>query len=97
MNAGNRAVTVRFFASIKEIFGQKEAAVASDQAPTVGKALRQVCTTPERERGIFLDGYTLRSDLIVLVNGRNVFFLGGLAATLHDGDVVSIFPPVKGG
>ena len=97
MDTGNRDVTIRFFASMKEIFGQKEAALASDQAPTVGKALRRMCNTPERERGVFLDAKTLRSDLIVLVNGRNVFFLGGLAATLRDGDVVSVFPPVKGG
>lgn len=94
---GDRDVTVRFFASVRETFGQKEVALASSDAPTVGRALREVCTTPDREREIFLDEHTLRSDLIVLVNGRNAFFLGGLAATLHDGDTVSVFPPLKGG
>jgi sulfur-carrier protein len=97
VGTANRDVTIRFFASMKEVFGQKEAALTADEAPTVGKALRRVCNTAERERGVFRDAQTLRSDLIVLVNGRNVFFLGGLAATLHDGDVVSIFPPIKGG
>ena len=51
----------------------------------------------ERERGIFADSDRLRPDLIVLLNGRNIAFLGGLAAPLEKGDVVSVFPPVKGG
>ena len=33
----------------------------------------------------------------MLVNGRNILFLDGLATTLRDGDVVSVFPPVYGG
>ena len=90
-------VTVRFFASVKEIFGQKEAVLATDEAPTVGDALRGVCSTLERERAVFEGTDALRSDLILLVNGRNIAFLGGLAAPLRSGDVLSVFPPVKGG
>lgn len=97
MDAGSQDITVRFFAAIRQIFGQKEAMLSPNDAATVGEALRQVCNTLDRERGLFVDADQLRSDLIVLVNGRNIAFLGGLAAPLNDGDVVAIFPPVKGG
>ena len=90
-------VIIRFFATVRATFGQKEAVLRTDEASTVGKALRRVCNTLERERGIFADSDRLRPDLIVLLNGRNIAFLGGLAAPLEKGDVVSVFPPVKGG
>lgn len=34
---------------------------------------------------------------IVLVNGKNIGYLSGKKTRLHDGDVVSLFPPVAGG
>jgi molybdopterin synthase sulfur carrier subunit len=97
VEAGNRDVTVRFFASIREIFGQKEAVLSTDEAATVGEVLRHLCSTPERKRGVFAEAGAVRSDVIVLLNGRNIVFLGGLHAPLQSGDVVSVFPPVKGG
>jgi len=51
--------------------------------------------TPEfvaRLRDGVADGY-----LHVLCNGRNTVFLGGSRTRLHDGDVVTILPPVGGG
>jgi molybdopterin converting factor small subunit len=33
----------------------------------------------------------------VLVNGRNMSHLGGLAAVLRDGDIVSVLPITAGG
>jgi molybdopterin converting factor small subunit len=39
----------------------------------------------------------LRPALIVLLNGRNIAFLGGLQAVLQEGDEVAVFPPLKGG
>ena len=35
--------------------------------------------------------------LHVLCNGRNIAFLDGPRTRLHDGDVVTILPPVGGG
>jgi molybdopterin synthase sulfur carrier subunit len=90
-------VTVRFFASVREIFGQKEAVLTTDEAPTVGRALREVCDSRERQRAVFESSDTVRPDLILLVNGRNIAFIGGLRAPLQSGDVLSVFPPVKGG
>ena len=90
-------ITVRFFASMKDIFERKEARVSRDEAPDVGKLLKRLCTSRKMERGIFADSGGLRPAVIVLLNGRNIAFLGGLEAALHEGDEVAIFPPLKGG
>jgi len=43
------------------------------------------------------DGTELGYDAIVLVNGRNIAYLGMLEAPLQDTDTVAIFPIVAGG
>ena len=97
MDAPSQDVVVRFFASMKDVFERKEARVSRDEAPDVGTLLKRVCTNLEMERAIFADSSTLRPALIVLLNGRNIAFLGGLQAVLQEGDEVAVFPPLKGG
>ena len=97
MEAGDGEVTVRFFASIKELFGRREALLRTDEASTVGMALARACSTPAHTRGVFAAEGKVRPDVTVLLNGRNIVFLQGLLTPLQSGDVVSLFPPIKGG
>jgi sulfur-carrier protein len=97
MDTAPRSITVRFFAGIKDIFGEKEVALRADAAATVSDALDLLCDRPERRAALFLDGDRLRPELIVLINGRSIAFVGGLDAPLTEGDVLLIFPPLKGG
>lgn len=46
---------------------------------------------------IFDENGRLRSDMVVLINGRNALFLNGLDTKLKHGDVVLIMPIVVGG
>jgi sulfur-carrier protein len=46
---------------------------------------------------IFDTNGTLRNFINILMNGRNVHFLAGLATPLKDGDVIALFPPLAGG
>jgi len=39
----------------------------------------------------------LLSVLIIMINGRHVAHIGGLDASISDGDTVSIFPLIGGG
>ncbi|MEM3832659.1 MAG: MoaD family protein [Thermoprotei archaeon] len=39
----------------------------------------------------------IKGDVIMLVNGRSIEYLGGPNARFNDGDKVAIFPPVAGG
>lgn len=50
-----------------------------------------------RERLLSPDGLCLGDDAIVMVNGRHITHLQGLATALTEDDVVAIFPLVAGG
>jgi molybdopterin synthase sulfur carrier subunit len=48
-------------------------------------------------KGRLLDGADLRRFVNVYVNDEDVRFIGGLEATLNDGDQVVVLPAVAGG
>jgi molybdopterin converting factor small subunit len=66
-----------------------------------GSTLGEVFDSVEAENpGIkarILDGTDLRRFINVYVNDEDVRFLGGLDATVADGDVVVVLPAVAGG
>ena len=56
------------------------------------------CCGPAFEQGIFQQGsLVLRDDVRLLLNGREIAFLNGLATELQDGDHLSLIPPLAGG
>ena len=96
MNAESHEVLVRFFAGLADVFG-KEARPTLGPATDVAAVLGDLCDRAGRRRDLFRGDGGLQERIVVLVNGRNISFLDGLATTLEEGDVISIFPPVYGG
>jgi sulfur-carrier protein len=90
-------ITVRYFATLRELFGGNEARVDAARAPDVAGLLGVICDSPERRDGLRQTSGSLRKDIVLLVNGRNIAFLAGLDTPLADGDAIDIFPPVFGG
>jgi MoaD family protein len=87
--------TIGLFAELRRIAGASELTV---QASTVGEALNalpQIWGDAVRKK-LLPDGQ-LSEDLIVLVNGRNIQFLGGLDAPVAETDRIAIVPIVGGG
>jgi molybdopterin synthase sulfur carrier subunit len=39
----------------------------------------------------------IKRDVIMLINGRSIEYLGGADVKFNDGDKIAIFPPVAGG
>jgi len=91
------AVTVKLFATIKDVFRVGEIVVPLGQAADVAHLLQSICTSPARERAVYDDDRVLRKDVTVLVNGRHMRYLGGLQTKLVEGDDVRLFPPLYGG
>lgn len=90
-------LTVRFFSTTKKLFGAGELEIDAGGVADVGELLDLVCDAPEKTRGVFSGAGTLRSDMTVLVNGRNIGLLDGLRTPVTAGDVVAVVPPMAGG
>ncbi|MGI6128852.1 MAG: MoaD family protein [bacterium] len=88
--------TVRFFATIREITGQKETVVMANTlqdlleklASKQGVRFHQAVYGPEG----------LSPEVIIMINGRHIEHLpAGLSTELTPTDIVAIFPLVGGG
>ncbi|QCS43571.1 ubiquitin-like small modifier protein 1 [Natrinema versiforme] len=90
-------IDLRFFATFREAVGEKERTRTVDDDATVGDVLTALEGEYDGLEGQLLEDGTIRPQLSVLKNGRNVVHMEGVDTTLAEGDVVSVFPPVAGG
>ncbi|MFP8955653.1 ubiquitin-like small modifier protein 1 [Natrialbaceae archaeon A-CW3] len=88
---------LRFFATFREAVGQKELAKTLDDETTVGDVLATLEAEYDGLEGQLLEDGTIRPQLSVLKNGRDVVHMAGVETRLEDGDRLSVFPPVAGG
>ena len=90
-------ITVRFFATIREITGQKETSVVD--ASTLQDLLDQLASKQgTRFHQAVYGPEGLSNAVILLINGRHLEHLPeGLSTKLSPGDTVAIFPLVGGG
>lgn len=101
-------VKVRFFATLRELFGGEAKEVELEDGSTIQELLNLLCDSHQRQK-LFDRSGKLRPYIKILKDGRDIKFLeevrielegepiqflGGIK--LADGDVVAIFPPVGG-
>jgi molybdopterin synthase sulfur carrier subunit len=88
----------KFFATYREAVGQKHLDWSyEDDGLTAGEMLEDLESEYEGLAGSLLEDGDVRSQVNVLVNGRDVAHIDGIETVLEDGDTVSVFPPVAGG
>ncbi len=89
-------IEVEFFATIRELTGEKQSTVENTR--TVGDLLRLLSARygPLLKEEIF-DGDLLSDRVTILVNGMHIASTGELDTPLAEGDSVSLFPIVGGG
>ena len=90
-------VIVKVFSLLREKLGWSEKIVELNRDhATLADVLTYI---PELAAIVFdnVERKSIRSDVIVLVNGINVKFLKEGDTEVKDGDVISIFPPGGGG
>lgn len=95
-------VSVRFFASLRELVGKKVEQIefSDSEKVTVGKVLKRLSEVHGKDFVEYVfDSETgeIRSYLLLLVNGRSITSLEGVETRFLDGDVLAILPPVGGG
>ena len=89
---------IKFFAYLRDYTGCNETDVpCQNTAGDLARALSERYGAALGQKLLSPDGSDFGSEIIVMINGRHVFHLGGFAAPLKDDDVVQIFPMVAGG
>ena len=101
--AARSTCTVTYVGLIRRISGRREDVLALDPETTLGELLRELCSRygPEFEHYLLEQG-ELTSQATVLLNGRNAYSRGGMAAKLGDDtqdrvEIVVLGPAVAGG
>ena len=97
-------ITVKPYLFLRQTLGFKEAALEVPEGTNISRLLqilRRDYKMPEKldiskGRLTLMNGETLVG-LIVMINGRNIRQLDGVETILHDGAVISLFPPAAGG
>jgi MoaD family protein len=96
------AITVKFFAALRDITGQKEVklqlrknegtvlVVLEKLSKEYGKNFREYVFDTENHR-------SLRSQVSVMLNGQSIRNLENLKTRIRDGDTIAILPPISGG
>ena len=88
---------VRFYATLRPIVGGRSVALP-DPCNTIGDALTHLIRDfPALEAKLLEDDGAVRPHVVVMVGGRDIRHLDGLATALANTDGVDIFPPIAGG
>lgn len=92
------AVIVRVFAALQYTTGRSELPVETRSGDTVQTLLERLANLyPDLSAKMLLPDGCLQPGINVLVNGRDVRHLDGLATPVHQGDAVALFPAAGGG
>ncbi|MEM2835739.1 MAG: MoaD/ThiS family protein [Candidatus Bathyarchaeia archaeon] len=78
---------------LRKIAGAKEVIFELPEESTVKELLENAALKYGKE----IMRAPSREGVLIILNGQNIEFLGGLNAKLSDGDRVVILPPVDGG
>ena len=90
-------VKVKLVTSIREVFQKGEIEIELEREPNIRALLDLLLNTYERRQKILDQSGQLRSDVTILKNGRNIYFLDGIQTQVKEGDVIAILPPAMGG
>jgi len=91
-------VKVLFFATLRDQYGVREIEINFDGTLRgfFSELARRI--SPKIKEELFDENKgNVRENVIFLVNGINLKFVGGNQVRFKDGDTVAIFPPIGGG
>ena len=86
-------VSVRLYAHVRATVGKEDLQLNLAKGATVQAALRRLTDKYGKELVGMLGG----RNLVIMLNDKNIEFLGGLQTPLEQGDRIAILPPLSGG
>jgi len=90
--------TVRLFATLRDIAGQKEITVPFEDGQTVRDFIATIYSLmPELGQEIVDENGELTGLVHVMVHGRNIHWLDGMDTTIKASDQLVLMPPSAGG
>ena len=90
-------VTVKFFATLREITGTKSVEIDAADIKHLLEELTRMFGKRFSDAVIEPQSGGLKRFYSCMVNGKRIELLNGYQTKLNDGDAVALFPPVGGG
>jgi MoaD family protein len=90
-------VKVKFFASLKEEFGDGEREVELGRGASIKDLLNALCDSPRCRQRVFDDSDKIKMRIQIMKNRMPIQSFDGISTRLEDGDVISIIPPMFAG
>ena len=90
-------VKVKFFASLTEVFGDREREVELGEGARIKDLLNTLCDSPGCRQRVFDDSGKVKMRIQIMKNRLPIQSFEGLITRLEEGDVISIIPPMFAG
>jgi molybdopterin synthase sulfur carrier subunit len=89
---------IKAYATLRDLLGTGLMEVPLDEAANVEQVLRcLVADCPPLRKKLWDDDGKPTGYVTILLNGRSVEYLSGMATPVQDDDTLALFPPVGGG
>ena len=89
-------IIVRVFGEISSIIGKRHE-VELPEGATVGNLTKKIQEQTNQRQGYIGEFRIGSKDLAIILNGKSIDILNGIATLLKDGDEVVIMQPTAGG
>ncbi|MBE9478041.1 MAG: MoaD/ThiS family protein [Chloroflexi bacterium] len=90
-------VRVKFFATLKEVFGGGEREVELGEGANIKDLLDTLCDSSRCRQKVFDDSGEPRTRIQIMKNRLPIQSFDGINTRLEEGDVVSVIPPMFAG
>ncbi len=90
-------VKVKFFASLTEVFGDREREVELGEGARIKDLLDALCDSSRCRQNVFDDSGKIKMRIQIMKNRMPIQSFDGISTRLEEGDVISIIPPMFAG
>jgi molybdopterin synthase sulfur carrier subunit len=89
---------IKAYATLRDLLGVAVMDISLDRATEIEQVLRRlVADCPAFGKKLWDENGEPTGYVTILLNGRSIEYLSGMATPVKDDDTVALFPPVGGG